>query len=318
MIVVWRVTEACNLACGFCAYDRRLARPRRHADPAAVACFLPVLAEYQVRRRDPVLLSWLGGEPLLWPPLRALSEQAHALGLQLSVTSNGTSLPDPAARAHLRACYRELTVSVDALDGAHDALRGSPGGFAALRDGVRALVRERQGAPLRLRVNVVLLRDTIAGFAALCHELASWGIDEITFNQVGGRDRPDTWPALRLRPEQVETFAAELPSLRRALASVGVRLCGGEPYLQRMRASAANQRIAVADCAPGRGFLFVDTRGVASPCSFTEGELGVPLAEVDSVAALCALPARLAAARGAGVAACADCHSTQVFGKFGA
>lgn len=32
MIIVWRVLNDCNLACPFCAYDRRLAIRRARAD----------------------------------------------------------------------------------------------------------------------------------------------------------------------------------------------------------------------------------------------------------------------------------------------
>src|SRR5688572_19047034 len=69
MIVVWRVTERCNLSCAFCAYDRRVRRPRQDADPASILAFGAVLADYQHRTGDSVLVSWLGGEPLIWPPL---------------------------------------------------------------------------------------------------------------------------------------------------------------------------------------------------------------------------------------------------------
>lgn len=177
MIVVWRVTEACNLACPFCAYDRRLDRPRRHADPDSIRRFGGVLADYQRLTGDRVLVSWLGGEPLLWPPLTALSEHfAATLGLRVSTTTNGTTLADPAVRAHLLACHSELTISVDALGNDHDALRGWSGGFAQLRRSVGALARERDATSgLRLRANVVLTRDTIAAFGELCHDLAEWG-----------------------------------------------------------------------------------------------------------------------------------------------
>ena len=39
MIIVWRVTQRCNLSCPFCGFDRRLDRVRRDADVEAVARF---------------------------------------------------------------------------------------------------------------------------------------------------------------------------------------------------------------------------------------------------------------------------------------
>jgi sulfatase maturation enzyme AslB (radical SAM superfamily) len=126
MIVLWRITDRCNLACGFCAHDRRLPRKRMDANPAQVLRFAELLAQWQQQTGRPVLLSWLGGEPLLWPPLLTLDRQIRGMdsNLRLSQTSNGTRLHDPAVRAHLLEHYAELTLSVDAAGTLHDQLRG--------------------------------------------------------------------------------------------------------------------------------------------------------------------------------------------------
>ena len=85
LVVVWRVTERCNLQCPFCAYDRRLNRPRNSADPEEIRRFAAVLAQWRDFAGRPVLLSWLGGEPLLWEPLTALTRHCRReLGLAIS------------------------------------------------------------------------------------------------------------------------------------------------------------------------------------------------------------------------------------------
>ena len=321
MIVVWRVTERCNLACGFCAYDRRVERSRRDADPDAVLAFGAVLAEYQRAAADPVLVSWLGGEPLLWSPLERLTTAfVREFGLRVSVTTNGTALASAKVRAHVLDCYSEVTVSVDALGEAHDRVRGWRGGFAQLRRVVPqlAVARRPERSP-RLRANVVLMRDNVAGFADLCLELATWGIDEITFNQLGGNDRPQFWAEHRLSPNDVDRLQDELPAIRRALAERGVALRGGDRYIERIRSSAMGRRLPVRDCGPGERFLFVSEQGMVSPCSFTEDAFGVPIAELAGGDDVAALPGRFGAARDAqskSIAACGDCPSTQVFAKF--
>lgn len=306
-VVVWRVTEACNLSCGFCKYDRRLDFPRRSADPEHVLALGAELARWQRDRGVPVHVSFLGGEPLLWPPLQSVARAfRERFGLGTGVTSNGTALcPDP--RHALLQHLDELTLSVDGVGEIHDRLRGWPGGWARLARTLHAIAAERR--PL-LRANTVLMRDNVAGFAALCRELASLGVREITFNQLGGNDRPEFFAVQRLLPEQVATLGAELSALERELADRGVRLCGGERYLERIHASARGRRLPIADCAPGERFLFLDEDGVASPCSFTTEALGRPLAR----AGLSRLPALFRA--GARPASCSDCPSTQVFGKF--
>ncbi len=319
MIVVWRVTTRCNLACPFCAYDRRLPFARSEADPGSIRRFLEILADYQNARGDPVLVSWLGGEPLLWPLLPELTAHATSLGLRISATTNGTTLGSATVRRHLIDHYSEVTISLDAPDVSHDALRASPGLFESLQENVSELSRARRaaGRPLKLRVNTVLLRQTIAQFPAIAREVASWGVDELTFNILGGRDRPEYFPGHRPLPEQLFDFSNALSSLRRELNPRGLVIAESPAYLDRLRSSASGLPRPVNDCGSAERFLFIDEHGSVSPCSFTCGELRVPLDEIRNVSDLVSLPVRFATSRTIRRPhVCDDCPSTQVFEKF--
>lgn len=320
MIVVWRVTEHCNLSCPFCSYDRRLTRSRSEADVDLIRRFGHVLAEYQRVTGDRLLVSWMGGEPLRWRPLTELTTTfTTQLGLRVSTTTNGTPLGSIAVRQHLLAHYSELTVSVDAVEQAHEKLRGWPGGWGVLSESVKAVAKAKRllGHGPRLRANVVLMRQTIAHFEQLCRELATWGIEEITFNQLGGRDRPEFFPVHRLLPQQARQLAGEIPALRDRLDELGVQLKGNTGYLRRILASTQDERIPIEDCHPGRQFLFINTEGIAAPCHFTTAGYGVPLQELRTAADLRALPERFAARRRQQrLAPCEDCQCTQVFEKF--
>lgn len=321
MIVVWRVSERCNLACSFCAYDRRVQRTRLEADADEVRRFSAVLKQYQDMTGDQVLVSWIGGEPLLWRPVFELSSLlANAHRIKVSATTNGTTLHLPAVRERVLASLNELTISVDGFEDFHDAIRGWPGGWQRLKLAVRALAAARAGSgkACKLRANIVLMHDNLPMFAELCEELADWGFDEITFNQLGGRDRPEFFPPHRLTPADATAFSALMPALQAKLALRAVRLCATSAYLQRIEASAGNRAITVPDCGPGEQFLFIDERQRISPCNFTSDELGVPLAGLLTGQDVLSLPLRFARARQARLpAACGDCPSTQVFAKFG-
>ena len=320
MIVVWRVTERCNLACGFCAYDRTLSRSRVDADAQQIRHFGATLADYQQHTGDKVLVSWIGGEPLRWPALEQLTTLFRTeYGLRISTTTNGTPLESAVVRAHLLTHYAELTVSIDALGTSHDRLRGSPGLFSRVKSSVKQLTRERasHARRLKLRANVVLMRDTIGDFPALCAELGTWGFDEITFNSLGGRDRPEYFPTHRILPAQVEEFEQQLPALRAELSRNGVRLSGSAAYLERMHASSRDQALPVDDCEPGQTFLFVDELGRAAPCSFTAEDYGVSIDSLRTAGDLQRLPLTFSLARHEHRAlSCDDCLSTHVFSKF--
>ncbi len=312
-VVVCRVVTACNLACGFCAFDRRLAFARATLDEARLARLIDLLAD---EAASAPMLSWIGGEPLLWRDWPRWSVRARAAGIRVSATSNGSTLASATARATVLEHLDELTLSLDAADTRHDALRGWPGGAARVLAALRTLARERaqSDAPLRLRANAVLMRSTIGEFATLCTALADAGADEICFNLLGGRDRPEFHAREAVQPAQFAAFLRELPALRARLEAQGVRLVGDAQYQARLQAAISGLPWPVADCEPGQSFLFVDEYGRVSPCAFTGAEYGVDLLDV---ASLSALPAQFRAARRARCASdCSDCPSTQVSGKF--
>jgi MoaA/NifB/PqqE/SkfB family radical SAM enzyme len=211
MIVLWRVTDRCNLACSFCAYDRRLPIARSEASEDTVRAFAAMLGAYRAQTQEAVLVSWIGGEPLLWQPVFRLSSLLkEAYGIRVSATTNGTTLHRLEVRRQVLKGFSELTVSVDGFAPLHDALRGWPGGWQRLKLAVSALAAERMasGSACKLRINIVLMHDNLPDFARLCEELADWGIDEITFNQLGGRDRPEFFPAHRLSAQDARDFSA--------------------------------------------------------------------------------------------------------------
>jgi hypothetical protein len=151
----------------------------------------------------------------------------------------------------------------------------------------------------------------------LCREVAAWGVCELTFNQLGGNDRPEFYLQHRMSPEQVEIFVSELPGVRARLAELGLRIHGSERYLQRIASTVRGERISLDDCQPGAWFLFIDEHGLVAPCSFTAPSYGVPLADITGVEMLERLPPLFAERRGHHRAApCEDCHSTQAFDKF--
>ena len=305
-MLVWRVTERCDLACAFCAYDRRLRRSRRDLDGAEARRFGVLAADWAAARGGELLVSWLGGEPFLWHPLADVTRALRARGARVSLTSNGRALRYAQTLSFAAEQLDELTLSLDGPPAIHDALRG-PGSAAIVLDALRALAACTP-RPL-LRVNTVLMRDNVEAFPELAAAVTAAGADELTFNALGGRDRPEFHRDHHLTPEDVTGLRAALPALRRTLP---LRIRGGDDYLVRLAAAAAARPVPVDDCHAGQSFWFVEVDGRLSACSFTT-ELGLPIADLRTAADLDGIAARLAPARSA---ACDDCPSTHVHRKF--
>ncbi|MFO0566363.1 MAG: radical SAM protein [Polyangiaceae bacterium] len=316
MVILWRIEERCNFACSFCGYSRELPRQRRSTSAADVRRGIERFAAWPRRPGERVLLSWLGGEPFLRRDLTELTRCAVELGLSVSATSNGTALTDRALRRHVIDHYAELTLSVDGFADFHDGVRGHTGSFALVEKVLRALAAERheRGHGPLLRVNSVLMRDNARAFPELALGLASFGIDELSVNQLGGVERPEFHREHALGPGDVEFLEAVWPRLRAELSQRGVRLLGGATYLERLTASARGLALPVADCRPGERFVFVDVDGRMSPCCHTIDSLGSPLTNLEDFRRL---PLLFASARAAvRPRACDDCMSTETSAKF--
>lgn len=318
-VVVYRVTDYCNLNCVFCAHARSLSRPRRQAAPSAVRALGKLLGAHRKQTGNPILVNWLGGGPLAWSDLVPATMLYKNYGLDISATTNGTTLLNTERRTFVARKFTQLTVSVDGFEAFHDAKRGAKGLFRAVEKGVRALVQMRDAfkSPLRIRMNTVLMSENVTAFPDLCRSFANWGIDEITYNQLGGRDRPETFDALRLRPQDIDFLAQTLPSIQSDMKARGVYINTNPTYLDRFRAYALNQAMEVENCNPGRSFLFVDEQTRIAPCNFTVDSYGVSVRDVPTLAAFQNLPNVFAERqRTTRDPACRNCMSTQVSGKF--
>ncbi len=320
LVIVWRITEQCNLNCHFCGYSRALNRSRRSANSQQVIMLGEMLHDYRAAFQREVLVSWIGGEPLLWQPLTEVAQYfKRELKLKISITTNGVGLCQPEMREHIVADYDQIVLSVDGLAELHDRVRDARGLFAQIKSNVIGLneLKKQRCSRLSIAVNTVLMHGNVRAFELLCDELASWGVQEITFNTLGGRDRPEFYPQNRLTPEDVAWWCDELPSIRERMNQRGVQIRGNSDYLGRIVMQAHDQAVPVMDCSPAEQFLFVDECGVIAPCNFTVHGYGIALDDIRRATDLHHLPTFFAARKHRELLApCCDCRSTQVFGKF--
>ncbi len=322
LVIVWRISEYCNLGCRFCEYSRYIRRPRVTADPDQVIAFGALLGKYSAEYKREVLVSWLGGEPLIWPPFMDIARLfKRQFNVQIGVTTNGTLLDSAAMRQRITEDFDQITISVDGIGAFHDGCRDAVGLYDQLRASIislRALKNKMGHGPL-IRVNSILMRTNIHAFEQLCYALAEWGVEELTFNALGGDARDEFFQRNRLLPEHIEWLRQELPHVREQMSRLGLKVCGSQTYLERIASSAQAISIPVVDCQPGLSFLFVDERGFIGPCSFTARDYGCALEEMKHPRDLHQLPLRLAARRRKELLApCFDCLSTHVFRKFAA
>jgi radical SAM protein len=159
-IVIWEVTQACDLACVHC---RAMAQPRRN--PLELSRregedLIDQVAEMQV----PVFVL-TGGDPLKRPDIYDLVEYASRRGVRTSLTPSATPLLTRSAIAELQK--RGLARLAVSLDGStaeiHDTFRHVPGSYQWTLNAVRS-AREL-GLPVQ--INTTITRRNLGDFESI-------------------------------------------------------------------------------------------------------------------------------------------------------
>jgi radical SAM protein with 4Fe4S-binding SPASM domain len=160
-VLIWEVTQACELACEHCRAD---ATPDRHPDELSTAEGKALLDDARTFGEGQlVVLS--GGDPLARDDTVELVEYGTDIGLRMTVTPSGTrALSRSAVRSLADAGVRRLAVSIDgASPESHDSFRGEHGSF---EETVRA-ARAAREADVPLQVNTTVCAQTVDDLPAV-------------------------------------------------------------------------------------------------------------------------------------------------------
>ncbi|MFB6206494.1 MAG: TIGR04053 family radical SAM/SPASM domain-containing protein, partial [Haloglomus sp.] len=175
-VLVWEVTQACDLACDHCRADATPARHPRELTTEEGKALLSEAARFSDDAGDGdgdgdgdddedqlVVLS--GGDPMKRPDLPELVRHGTDAGCRMTLTPSGTDGLDRESLAELhRRGLQRLALSFDGGDAAgHDAFRGEAGSFETT---VRAAEWARElGLPLQ--VNTTVCADTVDELPAI-------------------------------------------------------------------------------------------------------------------------------------------------------
>jgi radical SAM protein len=168
-IVIWEMTQACDLACVHC---RACAKPLRHPLELTTAEAQQLIDQVAGLHVPVFVLS--GGDPLKRPDLFSLVEYATMRGVRTSLTPSATPLLTQAAIAELQSCgLARLAVSLDGSTAEiHDAFRGVPGSYELTLQAIR-WAREL-GLPVQ--INTTVTRRNLGDFDPMVRLLESLDI----------------------------------------------------------------------------------------------------------------------------------------------
>jgi len=182
------LTSACSLRCTYCMPAEGLpVVPRDELLSAEEIARLVALAVHYLGVRD---IRFTGGEPLLRPDLVEIVERSArvAAGASLSLTTNGIGL-ERRIDALLAAGLTRLNISLDTVDRDHFARLTRRDRLPAVLRGIEAA---RRAGVTPLKINAVLMRDTLDGAG----DLVAWALDhgvELRFIEQMPLDADEAW-----------------------------------------------------------------------------------------------------------------------------
>ncbi|MGR6837120.1 radical SAM protein [Syntrophomonas erecta] len=146
-LVVWNMTNRCNLHCRHCYIDAKDQNYANELSTEEAESFIDDLAAMKV----PVLL-FSGGEPLIRKDIFHLGEIAAEKGLRPVISSNGTLIDDEMAIKIKQAGFQYVGISIDGSPPIHDEFRRQKGAFELALKGIKAC--QRQGVKTGIRVTL--------------------------------------------------------------------------------------------------------------------------------------------------------------------
>jgi AdoMet-dependent heme synthase len=286
MLVIWEVTQACDLECVHC---RASAQSERNPEELTTEQGYRLLDN--IRSFGEPLMVFTGGDPLKRPDLYDLLRYSVKIGLRTNVTPSATPLLTPEAIDGFKeAGVTRMAISVDGHDAAsHDDFRGVPGTF----DRAMLALRHARDIGLDTQFQTTVTRrnmEHLAEIADIVRDVRSkmWSLFFliVTGRALEGDD------LLAPEYEQVFEFMYNLSKT----APFGIKTTEAMHYrryiAQRMKAehgvheneSAKGVAFRTAGVSDGKGFVFVSHQGEIFPSGFLPvsggNVLNSPLTEV--------------------------------------
>lgn len=268
LLVIWELTQACDLACKHC---RASAQPFRDSGELTTREADEVIRK--VKSFGDPLMVFTGGDPLKRPDLFDIVQHSVDAGLRTTVTPSATPLLTADAISRLQQCgIARMAVSLDGATAAsHDGFRRVNGSFLLT---INALEHARR-IGLETQVNTTVTRGNRAELDAIAARVAGFGskLWSVFFLVVTGRAHLDD----DLTADEYEEVFEQLYTLSRTVP-FDIKTTEAQHYrrfvAQRRKAEGApapahssliQRQMGIND---GKGFLFISHTGEIFPSGF--------------------------------------------------
>jgi radical SAM protein len=274
-LVIWEVTQACDLACRHC---RASAQPGRHPGELSRGEAEDLIR--QIREFGDPLLVFTGGDPLKREDLFDLLEASVRSGLRTTITPSATPLlTAEAVRRFREAGVARMAVSLDGAGAAqHDGFRGVEGSYAITLEALEAA----RACGLETQVNTTVTRWNFRSLERIAERVGEAGAKlwSVFFLVLTGRAQLEddlTAEEYEAVFEQLYQISLKFPfDIKTTEAQhyrryVAQRRKAGGPAPGGAAGGAIARQAGIND---GKGLLFISHTGEIYPSGFLEMSAG--------------------------------------------
>ena len=273
-LVVWNVTNRCNLRCQHCYINAEDRRYKEELSTDEAKEFITDLAAMEV----PVLLL-SGGEPLIRSDIFELSKFARDRGLRVVLSTNGTLINGDIARAIKESGMQYVGVSLDGMREMHDRFRCLSGAFDAALEGIRHCMRLGIKTGVRFTINrfnkndlpEILKLVEEEGIPRFCmyHLVYSGRGKEIMSTDLNLAEKRETIEFLMQKTIELHEKGVQTEILTVDNHADGIHIFNHLVKQQPERAEEVMQLLQMhGGCSAGTKFANVDSLGNVHPCQF--------------------------------------------------
>ena len=243
------VTKRCNARCDFCDYWKI-------TDRDEMTDFTDI-----VRRFDPLVVVFTGGEPMLRRDLVPIAKSIKDLpGFRyLTLLTHGGFLSEQKIKDLVGAGINQINVSMNYPDARQDKERGIPGLFEKLEKTIPKMVKEGYGSNFSFAS--MLMVDNMHDAEPLIRLAHAWGIN-IAFS--GYNDLKNGNGTHFVAPEKMAEFkkvCARIKQLKRELKNVMT-----SDYFFDTLPEFYEKR-EIHGCQAGKIMIHVSPKGMVQPCA---------------------------------------------------
>jgi len=273
-ITVWNITRTCNLRCVHCYSDSNALQYPGELTWEEMEKVVEDLAAYKV----PSLL-FSGGEPMIHPHFFDLVDKSTALGLKLTISTNGTLITPEKAALLKAANVAYVGISLDGIGAIHDEFRRKEGAFDAAVRGFKNCHAVNQKTGLRL----TLTRHNVENIDKILDFIEDQEIQRVCFYHLVPAGRGSELQVLQSEEARgaIDTLIARVEAwhkqgVERELLTVTQPADGAYLLVRMERENHPNLAEARRLLAwngggansSGRGIANIDTQGTVHPDQF--------------------------------------------------